>query len=171
MKAKRQAAEDGRHWPDDGKMHQEAPYPEVLANLLNKVRYRDNWFFRLAAIDRGQGSLGLTLIITARVADSRNRHEVINVNHYMPVPPAACDERSWTRWLFEQILLVERHEAMEFFELLHMADYLGQDGNRYDQVERPYSPSHGPGNDPYMIREVGTVEDQRTSFTGELHDH
>ena len=143
----------------------------MLANLLNKVRYRDNWFFRLAAIDRGQGSLGLTLIITARVADSRNRHEVINVNHYMPVPPAACDERSWTRWLFEQILLVERHEAMEFFELLHMADYLGQDGNRYDQVERPYSPSHGPGNDPYMIREVGTVEDQRTSFTGELHDH
>ena len=37
--------------------------------------------------------------------------------------------------------------------------------------EHPYAPSHGPGNDPYMIREVGTVEDQRTSFTGELHDH
>jgi hypothetical protein len=152
-------------------MHQEAPYPEVLAKLVNQVRYRDNWTLRLEVIDRGQGSRGLTLIITARVQDSYHPERMLDVNHYMPVPPAAYDERSWRRWLFEQCQLVDRHEAMELFRIIHMADYVGQDGNRYDQVERPFAPSHGPGNDPYMIREVGTVEDQRTSFTGELHDH
>lgn len=163
-----QAGEDGRHWPDDGKMHQEAPYPEVLADLVHRVQYRDNWTLRLATIDRGQGSQGLTLIITARVPNSRSRHEAISVNHYMPVPPAAYDERSWTRWLFEQLLLVERHEAMEFFAVL---DRHRDGGDEVITEERPYSPSHGPGNDPYMIREVGTVKDQRTSFTGELNDH
>lgn len=34
----------------------------------------------------------------------------------MPVPAAAYNEQSWTRWLLEQILLVEKHEAMEFFK-------------------------------------------------------
>ncbi len=155
---------------DDGKMHQEAPYPEVLAKLVNQLRYKPGWQFYLGDLDRGQGSKGLTLIITARVADSRHRDQSIAVAHYMIVPAAAYDRRSWTRWLFEQILLVERHEAMEFFALTLMPEYRGQDGNWYDQVEHPFSPSHGPGN-PYLVREVGTVEDQRTSFTGELHDH
>lgn len=158
--------------PDDGKMQQEAPYPTELADLVNQVRYRDNWTFRLASIDRGQGSKGLTLVITARVADSRNRDQSIAVAHYMIVPAAAYDRRSWTRWLFDQILLVERHEAMEFFALVHQGPFIKRDGTTAGTIdERPYSPSHGPGNDPYMIREVGTVEDQRTSFTGELHDH
>jgi len=80
--------------------------------------------------------------------------ETYRVNHYMPVPPAAFDERSWRRWLFDQCLLVERHEAMEFFAI---------------DDERPYAPSHGPGNDPYIVREVGTETDQRTSFRGELN--
>jgi hypothetical protein len=71
------------------------------------------------------------------------------------VPPAAYDRRSWQRWLFEQFRLIESHEAAEFFQI---------------GGERPYAPSHGPGHDPYMIREVGTVEDQRTTFRGELQD-
>jgi hypothetical protein len=141
---------------DDGKMYQEAPYPEVLAELVDQLRYRDSWTFRLTAIDRGQGSRGLTLIITARVQDSYHRDRTIAVDHYMLVPPAAYDVRSWRRWLFEQCQLVDRHEAMELFQI-------GED--------HPYAPSHGPGNDPYMIREVGTDEDRRTAFTGEVLDH
>jgi hypothetical protein len=156
---------------DDGKMKQEAPYPTVLADLVAKLRYKPGWRFNIADLDRGQGSKGLTLTIEITGPDSYHPEQRITVMHYMLVPPAAYDERSWTRWLFDQVLLVERHEAMEFFQIIHLADYLGQDGNQYDQIERPYAPSHGPGNDPYMVREVGTVEDQRTSFTGELHDH
>lgn len=138
------------------KMTQEAPFPHDLQRIIWNLRYRPGWKFRLEHLDRDQGSIGLTLIITTKGYDSYNTPagENYRVNHYMPVPPAAYDERSWQRWVFEQLLLVERHECMEFFQV---------DG------KRPYAPSHGPGNDPYLIREVGTSEDQRTNFRGELN--
>src|SRR6266567_4179916 len=134
-------------------MHQEAPDPEPLRRL---VSYRPGWKFRLEDIDRGQGSKGLTLVITTLGYNSYHPldGETYRVNHYMPVPPAAFDERSWRRWLLEQFLLVERHEACEFFAI---------------GGERPFAPSHGFGQDPYLIREVGTEEDRRMSFRNELN--
>lgn len=69
----------------------------------------------------------------------------------MPVPPAAYDRRSWQRWLFDQVLLVEQHEACEFFQV---------DGRR------PYAPNHGPGRNPYTIHELGTAADAETDFRG-----
>ncbi len=89
------------------------------------------------------------------------RGENYGVNHYMPVPPAAFDIRSWQRWLFDQCLLVERHEAMEFFAI--------HDSPGSEHAVRPYAPSHGPGNDPYIVREVGTDMDRRTSFRGDVN--
>ncbi len=136
-------------------MRQEAPFPQALAKLVDAVVYKPGWTFRLYDLDRGQGSVGLTLVITVQTADSYHPERTIRVQHYMTVPPAAFDARSWRRWLFDQVLLVERHEACEFFQL---------DG------DRPYAPSHGPGNDPYLIREVATDEDRRTSFRGEIKD-
>jgi hypothetical protein len=80
--------------------------------------------------------------------------ETYRVQHSMPVPPAAFDRRSWQRWLLDQVLLVERHEACEFFQI---------DG------KRPYAPLHQPGSDPYMIvAESSTNEERRTNFRGEL---
>lgn len=126
-------------------MRQSAPDPVLLRDLVAKVRYKDSYRFALEDdLDRGQGSVGLTLIIAVMAPNSRDPKRSIIVNHYMIVPAAAYDERSWRRWLFEQILLVEQHEAAEFF-------CVGD--------ERPYAPSHGPGNDPYMIREIGTRDD------------
>lgn len=144
-------------------MRQEAPHPEPLAYLVERLSYRPGWSFKLADIDRGQGSAGLTLIITTRGYDSYHpaRGENYRVNHYMPVPPAAFDARSWQRWLFDQLLLVERHEAMEFFTI--------HDSPGGEHAVRPYAPSHGPGNDPYIVREIGTDTDRRTSFRGEVN--
>lgn len=142
-------------------MCQEAPYPQVLADLVTRVRYKAGWNFSLRDLDRGQGSQGLTLVIHITGPDTYHPERQISVAHYMPVPPAAYDERSWRRWLFDQILLVERHEACEFFQLV-------TDGGQRGAIDRPYAPSHGPGNDPYLIREVGTDEDRRTSFRGEV---
>jgi hypothetical protein len=133
---------------------QRAPYPVELADLLSNLRYKARWKFSLEDLDRGQGSEGLTLVITITTPDSYHPETMRTVVHYFPVPPAAYDTRSWRRWLFEQLLLVETHEAMEFFTI---------DG------EKPYAPSHGPGNDPYLIREVGTDLDRRTSYLGELN--
>lgn len=131
----------------------QAPYPVELEELVERCIYRPGWDVGLYYLDRGQGSVGLTLIITTDTINTYQPDEPIRVNHFFPVPPAAYDVRSWQRWLFEQFRLVESHECAEFFQI---------DG------ERPYAPSHGPGNDPYLIREVGTDVDRRTTFRGEL---
>jgi hypothetical protein len=136
-------------------MRQSAPYPEILADLVERLRYRAGWRFALADLDRGQGSAGLTLVITTLGTNSYHPDETdYRVNHYMIVPAAAYDDRSWQHWLFEQVLLVELHEAMEFFQV-------GDD--------EPFAPSHGHGQNPYLVREVGTEEDRRMSFRNELN--
>lgn len=135
-------------------MRQEAPYPAELADLVSKLKYRPGWAFKLAHMDRGQGSKGLTLTITVTAPDSYDQDKTIRVAHYMTVPPAAFNERSWKWWLFQQIGWVEQHERMEFFRI---------DGKPV------YPPAHGPGNDPYLILEYGTDADRRTSFRGELN--
>lgn len=147
-------------------MRQEAQYPHMLAKLVASLGYKPGWRFELTDLDRGQGSAGLTLIINVNGPNSYRPWEMISVNHYMPVPPAAYDMRSWRRWLLDQVLLVERHEACEFFRLyVDEADQLADMDSGY--ADRPYAPSHGPGSDPYLIREIGTEADRRTSFRGE----
>lgn len=139
-------------------MQQAAPDPIILRELVASTHYRPGWRVWLSAndYDRGQGSIGLTLMIQTEGYNAYHpeRGQTYCVNHLIPVPPAAYDRRSWRRWLFEQFCLVERHETAEFFEC---------DG------EHPFAPSHGPGNDPYLLREVGTDEDRRTSFRGTLN--
>lgn len=135
-------------------MTQRAPHPAVLFELVDQLEYKRGWRMSLAHIDRGQGSVGMTLCILIDTPNSYNQDERRQVMHYMPVPPAAFDRRSWQRWLFEQLLLVERHEACEFFTV--------------DGV-KPYAPHHGPGNDPYIVFDHGTDADVRTSFRGDLN--
>lgn len=138
-------------------MTQTAPHPQILEDLVAQTKYREGWAFSLEDIDRGQGSSGLTLKILTLCANSYHPEQKhYRVWHYMIVPAANYDLRSWRRWLFEQILLVERHEAAEFFQI-------GE--------ERPYAPHHGPGNDPYIIFEHGSDEDVRTSYLGVTKDN
>jgi hypothetical protein len=143
--------------PSAALMTQSAPYPDELAALVDTCAYRPGWKVRLDDHNRGQGSIGLTLIIQTHGYNAYHPEHGQNydVLHYMPVPPAAYDARSWRRWLLDQFLLVEEHEACEFFTL---------------DNEHPFAPSHGPGNDPYLIRELGTEADQRTSFRGVLKE-
>jgi hypothetical protein len=136
-------------------MMQQAPYPHELDKLVAQLKYRPGWQFYLAHQDRGQGSQGLTLDIIISAPDTYHPEQTIRVRHSMIVPPAAYDRRSWRRWLFEQILLVERHEACEFFQI---------DGGR------PYAPNHGPGNDCYIVFEEGSLQEKRTSYLGEERD-
>lgn len=130
-----------------------APYPNELASLVQRIGYKKGWKFTLENVDRGQGSEGLTLCILIKTPDSYNPEYMKLVMHYFIVPAAAYDERAWTRWLLDQILLVEQHEACEFFKI---------DG------DRPFSPNHGPGRNPYSIIEKGNPKDARTMFTGEV---
>jgi hypothetical protein len=142
--------------PNPRLLRQEAPYPDVLEDLVRKLSYRPGWRFWLEDKDRGQGSAGLTLVILTRRHDSYHpeQGDGYQVYHYMLVPPAAYDERSWRNWLFEQLLLVEKHECMEFYRI----------GGK-----PVYPPAHGPGNDPYLVLTYGTDTDRRTKFTGEVN--
>lgn len=144
------------------RMTQVAPFPETLADLVEHLTYRPGWRFFLGHVDRGQGSEGLTLDITTLTTNSYHRKVCetcqsavtdYRVHHYFIVPAAAYNRQSWQRWLFERVTDVERHEACEFFQIAG---------------DRPYSPNHGPGNDPYFVFEVGTDEGRRTSFRGEI---
>jgi hypothetical protein len=133
---------------------QEFPYPEALARVVASATYRPGWTFELAEIDRGQGSRGLTLTVISQGYDTYHpdRGETYRVQHLVPVPPAAFDERAWRRWLLERLIEIETHEACEFLVI---------DG------ARPFAPNHGPGRDPYVVLELGSVEDAETRFTGE----
>lgn len=134
---------------------QQAPYPLELVSAVGSLTYKKGWKFWLShEYDRGQGSRGLTLIITITTPNSYRPEHEIRVSHLMPVPPAAYNVGSWQRWLLEQILLVERHEACEFFTLAG---------------EKVFAPNHGPGEDPYTIHEPSTGEQRRTSFRGDLN--
>jgi hypothetical protein len=148
--------------PTESLVLQEAPYPLILQDLVERLAYRPGWAFKLANINRGQGSRGLTLIITTLGYNTYHveEGETYRVNHYMLVPPAAYNEASWRMWLFEQLLLVEKHEAMEFFALRE------EPGS--PKLNRPYQPNHGFGWDPYLVTETATDADRRTSFRNEL---
>lgn len=133
---------------------QKAPFPDELADLVDKLTYKPGWEFTLDEVDRGQGSVGLTLDITITCLNSYDHTQTRRVAHYMPVPPAAYTRRDWQRWLLDQVLLVESHEACEFFTV---------DG------AKPYAPNHGPGRNPYTIVEQSTPEEAATSFRGDIN--
>lgn len=120
--------------------HGPAHAAEALAQVVSEVTYKDGWAVGLAYIDRPTehyaGSQGLTLIIAASVPNSVRPGETTQVEHWMAVPPTSWGRASWVRWVLDQLILVETHEAMEFYSVAG---------------RKPYFPSHGPGHDPYAI--------------------
>lgn len=168
-------------------MRQYGPFPTELADLVANLRYRPGWQFRLDDIERDRASthgaaaggltfIGLTGTVDGPAAggeggwsydDSGNllsyegamdayRPEVPRpVYFYFPVPAATFNRASWQRWLFDRLMDVERHEAMEHFQV----------GD-----ERPFSPTHAPGWDPYIVHEYAPEVVRRTSFRGEVSE-
>lgn len=113
---------------------------QALAEVVAQTTYKDGWTIKLEYRDRPTehyaGSKGLTLVIFATVPDSVRPGHNTHIEHWMAVPPTSWGKASWTRWILDQLILVETHEAMEFFTVAG---------------EKPYFPSHGPGHDPYAI--------------------
>lgn len=127
---------------------------EVLIDLVPRITYKPNWTFELKEIDRGQGCQGLTLLIGATVPNSTIPGEHTTVLHLMPVLPAAYNRTAWEDWIFEQIQMVEKHEALEFFHVDGVA---------------PYFADHGPGRNPYAhmrIKPAGQPMEAAVPWTG-----
>jgi hypothetical protein len=150
-------------------MRQVAPYPQDLAYLVKRLRFRRNmgWEVRLEDLQRDKPgrhtgeSRGLTLVVTRCGPDTYHPERTIAVNHYFPVPPATYNLASWQRWLFDQLGLVDIHERME--------DFMIEDSPGSEHAVRPFAPNHGPGHDPYRVCELASDIDRRTSFRGDLN--
>lgn len=138
-------------------MHQFAPWPEILEELVANAEYRPGWYLKLEDLDRGQGSCGLTLCIYSLGYDTYNpdKGQTYRVVHYFPVPPASYNEESWKRWLLQCLIDVETHEACEFLQI---------------NGTRPFAPHHGPGWNPYIILHHGSDIDARTDFRGNVQE-
>jgi hypothetical protein len=150
-----------------------APFPTALDEIVKRLEYRPGWRFKLESIVRddateehGEAS-GLTFMVFTLGYDTYHveRGEHYGVAHYFPVPAATYNRESWTRWVLDQIIKVETHEACEFFRIRH------EDPEGTDYVDvRPFAPNHGPGWDPYGIRELNYVKDAETTFRGERRE-
>lgn len=135
---------------------QRSPWPQDLEDIVDGISYLDGWNFHLFIdYDRGQGSLGTTLVITVTTADAYHESDTRPTNHLFIVPAAAYNYSNWQRWVYDRIMDVHRHEAGE---------------NLVINGVRPYAPNHGPGEDPYITREFSTDEQRRTSFRGVVKD-
>lgn len=129
--------------------HQEGPDHALAAlqAVVREVTYKPGWklwlddFYR--PTEHYAGSAGTTLCIAATVPDSTRPGETTKVEHWMAVPPTSWDRHEWERWVLDQLILVETHEAMEFYAV---------DGVKL------FFPSHGPGRNPYVIERRGAAE-------------
>jgi hypothetical protein len=142
-------------------MQQYAPYPQELADLIANFTYKPGWEFRLVDMERdpasshGSSAGGLTVDIISCTFNSYHPEAGYGyrVHHYRIVPAATYNRRSWRRWLLDELVKIETHEACEFFR---------------DGEERPFAPTHGPGNDPYYLVEYVDDVERRTSFRGTI---
>lgn len=136
-------------------MTQEAPFPTELEELVRGVQYRPGWHVDLVDLERDKDPRagGLTLRILSHGYNTYHpdRGETYEVNHYFIVPAATFNRQSWLRWLLDRYIEVETHEVCEFLQV---------DG------KRPFAPNHGPGWNPYGVRELNTVESAETTFKG-----
>lgn len=142
---------------DEKVLHQVAPWPQTLDDLVAETTYRPGWHLALEELERDPGSSGLTLCIYTKGFDTYNvdQGETYRVLHQFPVPPATYNEESWKRWILDCLLKVETHECCEFLQI---------------KGTRPFAPHHGPGWDPYIILHHGSDVDARTDFRGDVQD-
>ncbi len=154
-------------------MTQYAPWPDELEAAIAELRYEEGWRFSLEELERDHADVhhgpagGLTFVIFVPCHDSYHPERYRPVHHYHPVPAATFKRQSWERWLFDRLMDTIRHEAAEWFRFVN--DSLHHEDQRVEAaVRRPFAPTHGPGDDPYVLHEYATDEQRRTSFRGEL---
>jgi len=113
--------------------------PPHLPELVQQVKYKPGWEFRLGYDVEEDGSGGLQLWITSDTANSFDFSRRIRVLHSFLVPSASYNRDTWAAWIFDRVRDVETHEAGEFF--------------RIDDV-REFAPHHSNGEDPYRVWHV-----------------
>lgn len=97
---------------------QRAPYPIALQKIVEESFYEPEWSFTLAVYEREVGGEGLTLRIRFPAPDNCDpAGTIVFLIHDFEVPARTLDDESWAKWVFDCIMLAERHEAMEKFRV------------------------------------------------------
>jgi len=125
---------------------------DALADLLIHLKCKPGWSFRLVSEDDA-----LRLVIKVAGHDSSRPDQLIPfiVNHFFPVPETTYNRKTWRRWVFECCRGVENHELGEWFR---------------EGMERPFSPLHGPGENPYVVHEFRPESDLLTTQDGSMRE-
>lgn len=97
-------------------MWQTAPYPNALGRIIANLTYKE-WAFTLDFYEREVGGEGLTLRIRFQAEDHATPGVTVFLIHDFEVPSRVLDEPSWQRWVFDCVMLAERHESMELFKV------------------------------------------------------
>jgi hypothetical protein len=104
-------------------------YRAVVASL----RYKPGWTFKVAGPD------GRLLCVYATTPDSSHPQRLRTTQHQFELPPDGLTDREFVRWVFDQLLLCEFHEAAEFYTVDGFAPFYPNhqdEGSPYDLVER-----------------------------------
>lgn len=125
---------------------------DVLRKLVSEVQCKPSWTFKL--VDE-EGAL--RLVITVQSRDAFEFDQLRSTAHYHPVPTTTFNEKSWRRWIFDQCMRTEAHEIGEWLRFVSG-----------DEELRPFLPTHGPGEDPYAIREYRHEDDAFTTQDGSM---
>lgn len=121
----------------------------LVGRVVAAIRYKPGWGIRLG------GPAGQYLCATARNPDSSPPHDPTHTGHMFPLPLGFAElddtpesRATVVRWVYECLLLAERHEAGEWFSFEH---------------RRVFFPGH-QGVDPYAHLEhwQGTSADPST---------
>lgn len=87
------------------------PDTTLVADVLRVMRYKAGWEFRIEA-----DALMIMIVAEDSTRTFATRDGRVRVAHRRPIPsPGAV--KDWERWVLEQIVAVETHEACEFFRI------------------------------------------------------
>jgi hypothetical protein len=107
--------------------------------IVDDVDYKD-WSFSLDNYARPGECEGLTLRIRFPERDTYNTEgPLVFWVHEFDVPARICDDETWTHWVFDCMMLAEKHEAMEQF---------------FVAGERVFAPEHEVTRDLYNVKHV-----------------
>lgn len=106
--------------------------------LINQLTYKEDWEFEII----GYGGGGKVLRINLNTIDStvpRGSGMTVRTltGHTFPIPYIPMTVRDTELWILECILMVEQHEACEFFKINDVAIFF---------------PEHGENANPYKIK-------------------
>lgn len=100
---------------------------------VSRLTYKPGWTFKIG------GPESAYLCVFAQTADSGHPDRTRCTQHMFRLPDPIPDARSFARWVFDQLLLCELHEAGEFFQVDGFAPFYPHhqdEGSPYELVER-----------------------------------